>query len=214
MPTYNRALSDYIVQNFAVEDDILSSIRSNLAKRGLPTYSVNAEEGRFLQFLVKANGAKRALELGTLGGYSAIWIARGLPIDGKLITIEKQPEHAAVAREQFKLAGLENKIEIREGDALVLLQSLNDEAPFDFIFVDADNSNYPLYLDWILDLLRPGGVIAAHNAFVHGMILDEGSHSSYVEGTRQFSLSIAADSRLIGTIFPAGDGMLVAVLNE
>jgi predicted O-methyltransferase YrrM len=214
MPTYNRALSEYIVQNFAIEDDILSSLHSHLAQRGLPTYSVNAEEGRFLQFLVRANAAKMALELGTLGGYSGIWIARGLPEDGKLITVEKESEHAAVAREQFKMAGLENKIEIREGDARTLLPSLNQDAPFDFIFVDADNAIYPLYLDWILEHLRPGGILAAHNAFVHGMILDEGSHSSYVEGTRQFTHSIAADSRLISTIFPAGDGMLIAVLKE
>ncbi len=214
MPTYNRELSDYIVRNFAVEDTILSQIRSRLAQHRLPTYTVNAEEGRFLQFLARASGAKFALELGTLGGYSAIWIARGLSEDGKLLTIEKQPDHAALAREHFKLAGLDHKIEILEGDARVLLPTLNDQGPFDFVFIDADNSNYPLYLDWILDHLRPGGVIAAHNAFVHGSILDKNSRSSYVEGTRQFNLAIADDPRLIATIFPAGDGMVVAVFKE
>lgn len=213
MPTYNRALSDYIVQNFAVEDDILSQIHSALTQHGLPTYSINAEEGRFLQFLVRASGTKSALEFGTLGGYSAIWIARGLPDDGRLITIEKDRDHATLAQEQIKLAGLDHKVEIREGDARVLMPSLNDEGPFDFVFIDADNSNYPIYLDWILDHLRPGGIIAAHNAFVHGMILDEDHHSPYIEGTRRFNLAIAADSRLIATIFPAGDGMVVAVLN-
>lgn len=214
MPTYNRELSDYIVQNFATEDNILSQIRSKLAQHGLPTYTVNAEEGRFLQFLVRASGARLALELGTLGGYSAIWIARGLSEDGKLITIEKQPEHAALATEHIKLAGLDHKVEILEGDARALLPSLSDENPFDFVFIDADNSNYPLYLNWILNHLNPGGIIAAHNAFVHGMILDKNNRSSYVEGTRRFNLAIAEDPRLIATIFPAGDGMLVAVFRE
>jgi predicted O-methyltransferase YrrM len=213
MPIYNRALSDYIVQNFAVEDDILSQIHSALALHGLPTYSINAEEGRFLQFLVRASGAKSALELGTLGGYSAIWIARGLPEDGRLITIEKEQDHAALAQEHFKLAGLDHKVEIRKGDARALLPTLHDVGPFDFVFIDADNSNYPSYLDLILDHLRPGGIIAAHNAFVHGMILEKDHLSPYVEGTRRFNHAIAADPRLIATIFPAGDGMLVAVLN-
>ena len=213
MPTYNRALSDYIVQNFAAEDEILSQIHSSLAQHGLPTYSINPEEGRFLQFLVSASGAKSALELGTLGGYSAIWIARGLPDDGRLITIEKEPNHAALAREHFQRAALDHKITIIEGDARVLLPTLNDEGPFDFVFIDADNANYPAYMDELFNHLNPRGIIAAHNAFVHGMILDKDLRTPYVEGTRQFLQTIAADPRLIATIYPAGDGILGAALN-
>ena len=214
MPTYNQALSNYISSNFAVEDESLSRVRRQLAQHGLPTYTVNPEEGRFLQFLVKVSGAKSALELGTLGGYSAIWIARGLPEDGRLITVEKNPRHAALAREHFTLAGLSDKIELLEGDAIHLLPTLADDGPFDFVFLDADNSNYPQYLDWILHHLRPGGILAAHNAFVHGMILNKNNYSTYVEGTHVFNTRVAQDPRFTATIFPAGDGMTIAVFAE
>jgi len=214
MPTYNLALSEYISVNFAQEDAVLSQIQRQLASYGLPTYTINPEEGRFLQFLVSASGASRALELGTLGGYSGIWIARGLAKDGTLITIEKNQRHAALAREHFIMAGLEDKIEVREGDARLLLHELDTEKPFDFIFIDADNANYPIYLDWILENIRPGGIIAAHNAFVRGEILNAGNRGAYVEGTRIFNRRIANDPRLIATIFPAGDGITVAVCKE
>lgn len=214
MPTYNLALSEYISVNFAQEDAVLSQIQRQLASYGLPTYTINPEEGRFLQFLVSASGASRALELGTLGGYSGIWIARGLAKDGTLITIEKNQRHAALAREHFIMAGLEDKIEVREGDARLLLHELDTEKPFDFIFIDADNANYPIYLDWILENIRPGGIIAAHNAFVRGEILNNGNRGAYVEGTRVFNRRIANDPRLIATIFPAGDGITVAVCKE
>jgi len=214
MPTYNLTLSEYISVNFAQEDAVLSQIQRQLASYGLPTYTINPEEGRFLQFLVSASGASRALELGTLGGYSGIWIARGLAKDGTLITIEKNQRHAALAREHFIMAGLEDKIEVREGDARLLLHELDTEKPFDFIFIDADNANYPIYLDWILENIRPGGIIAAHNAFVRGEILNNGNRGAYVEGTRVFNRRIANDPRLIATIFPAGDGITVAVCKE
>jgi len=214
MPTYNLALSEYIAENFAQEDAVLSQIRRQLASHGFPTYTINPEEGRFLQFLVSASGASRALELGTLGGYSGIWIARGLEKDGTLITIEKEQRHAALAREHFLLAGLEDKIEVREGDARQLLHELDTERPFDFIFIDADNANYPIYLDWVLENIRPGGIIAAHNAFVHGAILSDGNRGAYVEGTRVFNRRIANDPRFIATIFPAGDGITIAVCKE
>ena len=214
MPTYNLALSEYIAENFAQEDAVLSQIRRQLASHGFPTYTINPEEGRFLQFLVAASGASRALELGTLGGYSGIWIARGLAKDGTLITIEKEQRHAALAREHFLMAGLEDKIEVREGDAKQLLHDLDTERPFDFIFIDADNANYPIYLDWVLENIRPGGIIAAHNAFVNGAILNDGNRGAYVEGTRVFNHLIANDPRFIATIFPAGDGITIAVCKE
>jgi caffeoyl-CoA O-methyltransferase len=211
MPTYNQALSEYIEENFAQEDEVLSQIRRRLASHGFPTYTINPEEGRFLQFLVSACGASRALELGTLGGYSGIWIARGLTKDGSLITIEKESRHAALARDHFIMAGLEDKVDVREGDARLIIHELDTEKPFDFIFIDADNANYPIYLDWILEHIRPGGIIAAHNAFVHGAILNDGNQGVYVEGTRVFNRRIADDPRFISTIFPAGDGITVAV---
>jgi caffeoyl-CoA O-methyltransferase len=211
MPTYNRALSKYIEDHFAQEDEVLSQIRRRLASKGLPTYTINPEEGRFLQLLVAACGAKRALELGTLGGYSGIWIARGLPEGGSLITVEQYTHHALLAQEHFEMAGLQDKIQIRQGDARKVIRELDPEGPFDFIFMDADNANLPAYLDWTLDHIRPGGMIAAHNAFVHGAILNEHNRGAYVEGTRVFNRRISRDSRFIATIFPAGDGMTVAL---
>ena len=173
MPTYDHALSKYIQDHFAQEDEVLSQIRGRLTSQGFPTYTINPEEGRFLQFLVATCGAYRALELGTLGGYSGIWIARGLPEGGSLITVEQDSRHASLAREHVGMAGLEAKIQVREGDARQVILELDSEGPFDFIFMDADNANLPTYLDWILEHIQPGGVIAAHNAFVHGAILND-----------------------------------------
>jgi len=138
MPTYDDALEAYLRENFAIEDDILTTIRENIAARGLPHISINPEDGRFLEFIVAASGARLVLEIGTLGGYSGTWIARGLPDDGRLITIEVNPEQASVAEDNFRLAGLAERVDIRVGDAHQLLPELSIEGPFDFIFIDAE----------------------------------------------------------------------------
>jgi len=138
IPTYNEALWNYILQTFANEDDVLLRIRQGTANNGLPQINIQSEEGHFLQFLVASNGAKRVLEIGTLGGYSGTWIARGLPHDGKLITIEKDPRHAEVARSHFQLEGVPEKVDVREGEARKLLQDLSREGPFNLIFIDAE----------------------------------------------------------------------------
>jgi predicted O-methyltransferase YrrM len=138
MTVYNDQVSAYIRELFVEEDEALRWAREDSQNRGLPTINVKAEEGRFLQFLVRACGARRALEIGTLGGYSGIWIARGLAPDGWLITLEKEPEHARLAREHFAAAGLSDRVEVRVGPASELLARLTIEAPFDFVFIDAD----------------------------------------------------------------------------
>jgi caffeoyl-CoA O-methyltransferase len=178
----------------------------------LPAITITPEEGRFLQFLVRGCGARRAVEIGTLGGYSGIWLARGLAEGGKLITLEKEPRHAQVAREHFALAGLTARVDLLVGDARELMGQLSSGGPFDFCFIDAEKSDYGFYLDWALENVLPGGVIAAHNAFRRGEIVDPNEHSQATESMRAFNQRFAAEPRLLATIYPAGDGTLVGVV--
>jgi predicted O-methyltransferase YrrM len=211
MTVYNDQVNKYIVDLFAIQDQALLHILDDSPRQGLPTINVKPEEGRFLQFLVRACGVKKAVEIGTLGGYSGTWIARGLLPGGKLITLEKDPLHASVAAEHFKEAGLENIVEIRIGDAHSSLQTLEAEGPFDFVFIDAEKDGYPEYLDWAMGNTRQGGLIAAHNAFRKGSVVGLADKDQYTEIMQAFNRRVAGDARLLSTIYPAGDGMLVAV---
>ncbi|MGH2523722.1 MAG: O-methyltransferase, partial [Anaerolineales bacterium] len=204
--------SRYIADLFAAPDPVLRQVFESIPRRGLPAITIKPEEGKFLQFLVRVSGAHRAVEIGTLGGYSGIWLARGLLAGGKLITLEKEPHHAEVAQEHFALAGLADRVDLRLGDAHALLPALSAEGPFDFCFIDAEKSGYPAYLDWALANVRPGGVIAAHNAFRAGAILDQADRSPDTEAMRAFNQRFAREPRLLSTVFPAGDGMLIGVV--
>lgn len=210
-PVYNDQLSQYISDLFAVQDGVLQKIRQASSDYGLPAISVKPEEGRFLQFLVRACAAKKAVEIGTLGGYSGVWIARGLLPGGKLITLEKEPQRAEIARAHFAAAGLEKIVQVRVGDAHDLLRDLQSEAPFDFLFIDAEKTGYPVYLDWAMENIRTGGVIAAHNAFRKGSVAGLAPDDEFTEVMQAFNRRVAADERLLSTIYPAGDGMVVAV---
>jgi caffeoyl-CoA O-methyltransferase len=211
MTHYNDRLAEYITQLFAPPDAALTRAQTESPQRGLPAISIRPEEGRFLQFLVRVCGAHKAVEIGTLGGYSGIWIARGLAPGGQLISLEKEPSHAAVAREHFDAAGLGTTVEIRIGDAHESLKTLGAEGPFDFVFIDADKSGYVQYYEWAMANVRSGGIIAAHNAFRHGAVADPNDHDPDTETMRAFTRHAAADPRGLGTIFPAGDGMVVVV---
>lgn len=211
MTTYNDDLSDYITRLFAAEDSVLQQVRQHSVERGLPTISISAEEGRWLQWLVRASGAMRVLEIGTLGGYSGIWLARGLADGGSLTTLEHKPLHAEVAREHFDLAGVADRVEVLVGDALQTLQRLGQTAPFDFIFIDADKPGYDAYLDWAVKHVRVGGIIAAHNAFGSGggvLNPDSGENARFIAA---FNQRVAEHPALLSTIFPAGDGTLAMV---
>jgi len=214
MPIYTDVLENYVRETFAAEDKILSTIRSEIPRRGLPSITVKPEEGRFLQFLVAASGARLALEIGTLGGYSGVWIARGLSASGKLITLERSDKHAAVAADHFEMAGVADKVELRVGDAHALLPDLAYEGPFDFIFIDAEKEGYPVYLDWAETNLRPRGIVAAHNAFRHGAITDSADSDPKVVATRHFNERLADNDRFISIVFPAGDGISIGVLRH
>ncbi|MEE9216870.1 MAG: O-methyltransferase [Anaerolineales bacterium] len=214
MPIYNEALENYVRNTFSAEDEILSTIRSEIPRRGLPEITVRPEEGRFLQFIVAASGARMAVEIGTLGGYSGVWIARGLPAGGKLITLELSEEHAAVAADHFEMAGVADKVDLRVGDAHDLLQDLANEGPFEFVFIDAEKEGYPAYLDWAEANLRSRGIVAGHNAFGFGTIVDPSNSDPGLAAIRLFNERLASDDRFVSTIFPAGDGTAVAVLRK
>lgn len=211
MPTYNDEIETYHRALFAQEDEVLSHIRSSILARGLPAITVRPEEGRFLQFLAAASGSQHALEIGTLGGYSGTWILRGLRPAGRLITLELEPDHAEVAREHFRYAGMEDRVEVRVGNAHDLLQGLVQDGPFDFVFIDAEKSGYIKYLEWSLENLDAGGLLVAHNAFRHGAIVDPENDEESTVTIREFNRRVAEDDRLVATLYPAGDGMTVAV---
>ena len=212
MTTYNQQYADYLATHFARPDAALQQILANIPARGLPAIAINPEEGLFLQFLVRVCGARRVVEIGTLGGYSGTWLARGLPPDGRLITLEVEPRHAEVAREHFALAGVADQVEVRVGNAHDLLPGLAAEGPFDACFIDAEKSGYDAYLDWALANVRPGGVIAAHNAFRGGSLLDPSAESDDADHMRRFNLRFANEPRLLSMIYPGGDGTLAGVV--
>lgn len=211
MTIYNDQISQYISSLFAVEDAALTRAREESPKRGLPSISIKPEEGRFLQFLVRACGAQKAVEIGTLGGYSGTWIARGLLPGGKLYTLDKENKHAQVAQEHFDAAGLGESVEIIIGDAEKSLIELSSQRPFDFVFIDADKPGYPAYFNWALENTRLGGIIAAHNAFRKGSVIGLGEDDDNTELMRQFNQLVANDERLVSTIYPAGDGTIISV---
>ena len=143
-----------------------------------------------------------------------MWIARGLPPGGKLITLELSEEHAAVAADHFEMAGVADKVELRVGDAHELLQDMSNEGPFEFVFIDAEKEGYPAYLDWAEANLRPRGIVAGHNAFGFGTIVESSDSDPRVAAMQLFNERLASDDRFISTIFPAGDGTTVAVLRR
>ncbi|HUF39356.1 MAG TPA: O-methyltransferase [Anaerolineales bacterium] len=210
MPIYNDEISRFINDHFAAEDDGLRRARVESQERGLPAISVRAEEGRFLMVLATAAGAGKAVEIGTLGGYSGMWIARGLKPGGKLITIDLNSHHTDVARDHIERAGLSGKVEFLTGEGLETLAGIVDRGPFDFVFIDADKTGYPDYYEWAVANLRPGGTICAHNAFRGGRILDADPEDE-IRRFVQFLERVAGDDRVVSTIYPAGDGTLVAV---
>lgn len=162
-----------------------------------------------LQFLVYMTGAKKVVEIGTLAGYSAVWMARALPTDGKLYTLEKSGKHAQVARAGFERAGLNGKIDLMEGAAMDSLRKLSTQAPFDLVFIDADKTSYIGYATWALENLRAGGLIAAHNAFRGGRVLAPESDDDHT--MKQFNVWVAEHPQLHSYILPVGDGMAVGV---
>lgn len=211
MPAYNDATRAYITELFALQDDALRHIYNAPTDHDLPNISITPEEGHFLQLLVRLSGARKAVEIGALGGYSGTWIARGLADGGRLISLEKSARHAEIVRANFALAGVADRTEVRVGDARQLLGALGSEGPFDFVFADADKDSAVAYFDWAVENLRVGGVFTSHNALAHGGVAETDNNADNVVNMRALNARAAAEPRVHASIYPAGDGMLVAV---
>ncbi len=207
--TLRTQLDVYVTETFVNEDEVLQSIQTDAAHNDLPAISIRGFEGRLLQMLVHISGAKQIVEIGTLAGYSAVWLARALPANGKLYTLEKSAKHAAIARDNFESAGLKSRVELFEGDALTSLAKLSARNPFDMVFIDADRPHYHDYLDWAAENLRPGGLVAAHNAFRSGRVLaPENEDDQFV---KDFNAALAKDNRFEAFVIAVGDGLAVGV---
>jgi predicted O-methyltransferase YrrM len=194
------AVDSYIADLFIPPDPALDAAQAASTAAGLPAISVSATQGKLLHLLARLQGARKILEIGTLGGYSTIWLARALPADGQLISLELDPKHAEVARGNLARAGVKNA-EIRLGRAADSLQQLASEksGPFDLIFIDADKQGYSEYLKWSLKLARRGTLIIADNVVRKGEVTDPKSPDASVQGIRQFNEVLAAEKRVTTT---------------
>lgn len=208
----------YIQELFLPSDEVLDNFEREAEAAGLPTIQVPAELGKLLNMLVRLTGARRVLEIGTLGGYSAAWMARALPSDGRLVSLEKSTKHAAFARKFLERAGVADKIEILVGSALETLPTLleREDPSFDMVFIDADKESYPAYLDWSLRLVRPGGLIVGDNVIRGGGVIEPGN-DPVLKGAAEFNQHAAASPLLDALILPnrgGQDGVLLAVVKR
>lgn len=215
------AVDHYLAELFVPSDPILDAALQAARDAGLPAIHVAPNQGKLLMILAQAAGARSILEIGTLGGYSAIWLAQALPLGGSLITLEADPVHAGVARAAIASAGLADRVEVRVGRALDTLPLLvsDPRAPFDLVFIDADKVNYEAYFRWALQLTRPGSLIIADNIVRNGAIVDAASADQNVQGVRRFNNAVAAEPRVIATgIQTVGakgyDGLAIALVVE
>jgi predicted O-methyltransferase YrrM len=194
-------VDQYFSGKLLPSDPILESALEASVAAGLPAISVSPNQGKLLQMLAQIVGARSILEIGTLGGYSTIWLARGLRAGGHLITLEVDPKHAGVARLNISRAGLQDVVEVRIGNAVEILPQLSAErrGPFDLIFIDADKPNIPAYFEWALKLSRPGTLIIVDNVVRDGAVIDVDSSDLSVQGVRRFIELLGAESRASGT---------------
>lgn len=212
-------VDDYIKDLLAPEDEALNATIQSLDKENIPQISVTANQGKFLQVLMLMCNAKKVLELGTLGGYSTIWMARALPPGGKIITVEFNSHHAAVAQQNLAGAGVANKVEIRVGKAMDVLDAMiaDGEEPFDFIFIDADKPPYTEYFQKALKLSHPGTVIICDNVIREGKVLTTPAADEMVKGAQRFNEMLGTNTRVTATIIQTvgakeWDGMAIAVV--
>ena len=214
-------VDQYITDLLVQPDAVLSAALEASAAAGLPAISVSPAQGKLLFLLVQSCRARRVLEIGTLGGYSTIWLARGLPSDGHLTTLEVNPAHAAVATANLQRAGLANVVRVRVGPARDTLRQLVREGvvPFDVVFIDADKPGYPEYLSLAMGLVRRGSMIIADNVIRDGAVADPASADPNVQAVRRFNEMLAADRRLAATVLQTVgskgyDGLAFAVVTE
>jgi predicted O-methyltransferase YrrM len=209
----------YISELLAPEDDALKKVIHSLGEHGLPQASVSANQGKFIQMMAMSCNASKILELGTLGGYSTIWLARALPENGQLISLEFDKMHAEVARKNIERAGLSNKVEVRVGKALEHLEQMvsQNEGPFDLIFIDADKPPYTEYFQLALKLSRKGSIIIADNVIRDGKVLDPYTSDEKVQGVQRFNRFLSTSPDVSATILQMVgikeyDGMAIAIV--
>jgi predicted O-methyltransferase YrrM len=213
-----QAVDSYISDLLVPQDEALTEALAASEAAGLPAINVAPNQGKLLHLLARAQGARTALEIGTLGGYSTIWLARALPADGRLISLEYDPAHADLARANIARAGLDQVAEVRTGAALDLLPRIAAEpgaGPFDLVFIDADKPNNPRYVEWALRLSRPGSLIVVDNVVRGGAVADASSEDPAIVATREMFELVANEPRLdataLQTVGGKGyDGLLVA----
>jgi predicted O-methyltransferase YrrM len=208
----------YFTAKLHKADEVMDTVLKANENAELPAIDVSANQGKLLHLLAKMRGARNILEIGTLGGYSSIWMGRALPEDGTLITLEYSEEHAVVARENIKMAGLDDKIKVLVGAALETLPALKDHK-FDFIFIDADKKNNPNYFKWAIKLSNPGAVIITDNVVRGGKVTDEASEDENIKGIREFVDLLSNDDRIdstaIQTVGSKGyDGFVLGLVKE
>lgn len=213
-----------ITRMFAAEDAGLKAALTSANQQGLPPIQISPIQGKLLQLLATACHARKILEIGSLAGYSGIWLARALPSGGSLITLEVNPHHAEVVRQSFAIAGVADRTEVRTGKALDLLPQLESEAPFDLVFIDADKPPYPQYLEWALRLTRPGSIIVADNCIRGGEGFRQPEHegpaetSNYIASIFEYNRRIASDPRLVSLALAMDDeytdGFAISVVKE
>lgn len=196
------AVDQYIDDELALTDPVLASALAANAEGGLPAIDVTASQGKLLYMLARLAGARRILEIGTLGGYSTIWLARALPADGKLITLEFEPKHAEVAKSNVERAGFSKIVDVRVGSALDSLPMIEAEkgGPFDLFFIDADKVNNPNYFEWAIKLSRRGSVIIVDNVVREGGLADATSEDAAIRASRKVTELVGSDPRVDGTV--------------
>ncbi|MCE2927343.1 MAG: O-methyltransferase [Rickettsiales bacterium] len=205
---------DYIRKLYAPQDSLLASIEDMLKKLDI-AWQVGPEEGRLLQLLIRLCGARRIVEIGTLAGYSTIWMARALPEGGQIFTIGKDPEHNQMAKHFFDQSDVADRITLLEGDAHVILPVLSKQAPYDMIFIDADKISYPDYLDWAEENIRAGGLIVADNTLLFDSVALDSAPPNIAPKTwqamRSFNERLADKNKFMGVMIPTAEGMSVAI---
>jgi len=194
-------VDDFVTERLGLEDRALTAAVAAAEEAGLPAIQVSPPQGRLLEMLVRMQGAREVLEFGTLGGYSTIWMARSLPEDGRLLSLEANAEYAEVARRSIDRAGVGDRVEIRVGPALETLPALASEGvgPFDLTFIDADKVNTPNYFAWALERSRPGALIVADNVVRGGTLAEEHSDDAATQAQRRLHTDLAADERVMAT---------------
>jgi predicted O-methyltransferase YrrM len=214
------AVDRYISECLVGADPALDAALAASTAAGLPAINVTPNQGKFLHLLARIQGARSILEIGTLGGYSTIWLARALPAGGRVVTLESDAKHAGIARSNFEGAGLAGMVDLRVGRALDTLPRLAEEGlgPFDFVFIDADKAGIPEYFEWALRLSRPGSVILVDNVVRNGAVIDASSEDPSVRGVRRFNEILSGDRRVsattLQTVGSKGyDGFTLAVVN-